>query len=269
MSYKVPIINWETIMNIYPVNSPKNDKNRYCGPAVISILTGMTTGEAARLVRSISNSKLVKGTHTWEVLRALSKCGLSTKRIPVKCEMRTVHRKGSWIQRGGTYIIPKGELTLAGWLKETVKLRTPGRVFLIVAGQHWQIVTGRRYCCGRTREIVSINDERVKRRARVTEVYEIIKDSKVTIPAMARKPKAATRIDPARTKLEALLKKHGIPKGKVVPDGNYKDYVIPPCDHFRLGCSTIHYGWTETYYRIEDAIEHPITVAENDGHWSE
>ena len=29
----------------------KRDKNRYCGPAVISALTGITTAEAARRIR--------------------------------------------------------------------------------------------------------------------------------------------------------------------------------------------------------------------------
>ena len=64
-------------------------------------------------------------------------------------------------------------VTLAGWLKHTVKDRDANRVFLIVAGWHWQLVQGRRYVCGLTGDIVSIRDKRVKRRARVAEVYEL------------------------------------------------------------------------------------------------
>jgi hypothetical protein len=80
------------------------------------------------------------------------------------------------------------------------------------------------------REIVSITDKKVSRRARVTEVYEILlfPGNKITIPAVARKPKTG-RTDPP-CELEAMLKKHGIPKGKIVRDGHIKDYVIPPCD---------------------------------------
>lgn len=39
-------------LQIKPVNhgKVKADKNRYCGPSAISAITGMTTGEAARLI---------------------------------------------------------------------------------------------------------------------------------------------------------------------------------------------------------------------------
>lgn len=258
-------------MNIHPVTHVKGDKNRFCGPAVLSILTGMTSGEGARLVRHISGSKLVKGTETWEILRALNKCGLMTKRIPVPVEMRTVVRKGSWIQRGGTYIMPKGALTLAGWLKQSVPIRTAGRVFLIVAGNHWQIITGRRYCCGQTGEIVSINHDKVKRRARVTEVYEVLSKpgEKIRIPAEARKPKASSKINPSRRELEQFLKANGIPKGKLVRyDSVIRDYVIPPCDHFPLGFSTMHHGWEETFYRVDYCFENPEVLLEDGGHYS-
>jgi hypothetical protein len=249
--------------------------NRYCGPSALSIITGMNTGEAARLIRHISGGALVKGTTTGEILRALTMCGLGTRRHPVPVEERVVERKGSWMRRGGTYIIKKGELTLAAWLKKTVSMRTSGRVFLVVAGtennQHWQVISGRRFCCARTKEIVSITDKKVGRRARVLEVYEVLlfPGNKIKVPAVARKPKTSARTDPARRELEALLKKHGIPKGKIVPDGHIKDYVIPPCDHFEQGCSTIHYDWGETLGRIGCASRIRAIVLENEGHWSE
>lgn len=256
-------------MNIHPVRHDKTDKNQYCGPSAISILTGMSTGEAARLIRHVTGKKQVQGTSTWAIRRSLLMCGLRSQPHYVPTTTKFVERKGSLIRGGGTYVKTSGELTLAQWLKQTVDIRSAGRVFLVVARNHWQVISGRRYCCGQTGKIISVRDKGCKRRARVTEVYEITSASKIVIPPAARKPKAVTRVDPSRRKLEALLKQHGIPKGKVVLDGGYKDYVIPPCDHFRLGCSTIHYDWSETYYRIEDAIAHPITVAENDGHWSE
>jgi len=256
-------------MNIHPVNHAKGDKNQYCGPSAISILTGMSTGEAARLIRHVTGKKQVQGTSTGAIRRSLLMCGLQSRPLFVPTSTRMVQRKASLMRAGGTYMKTSGDLTLAQWLKQTVDIRTAGRVFLVVARNHWQVITGRRYCCGQTGKIISIRDKGCKRRARVTEVYEITQPGKIVIPAAARKPKASATVDPARKELEALLKKHGIPKGKIVPDGHIKDYVIPPCDHFKLGCSTIHYDWGETLYRIECAIEHPITVAENDGHWSE
>ncbi len=139
------------------------DKNRYCGPAVISALTDLTTGEAARLIRKQSGRKAIKGTHTWEVFDALEACSIWGRGINVKPD--------PW----------SGKPTLARWLKESKDIRTPGRVFLIVAGNHWQLVSGRRYTCGRIREIVSIKDKRVKRRARVKRVWELMSDN-VTRP---------------------------------------------------------------------------------------
>ena len=131
------------------------DKNRFCGPSVISALTDLTTGEAARLIRMQTGRKNIMGTHTSEVQRALRACNISMKSRYYPGLNRTTGP------------------TLAGWLKMSKTDRTPGRIFLIVAGWHWQLVSGRRYTCGRIREIVSIKDKRVKRRARVAEVYEL------------------------------------------------------------------------------------------------
>ena len=151
----------------------KADQNRYCGPSAISAITGMTTGEAARLIRLESGQTAVRGTHTSHLLYALSKCNVRHERRSFGLKL---HR------RTGP--------TLAGWLKATVKERTANRVFLIVAGWHWQLIQGRRYVCGIVKEPVSIKSKRIKRRARVAEVYELWCDQKVVIPSQARKPKS-------------------------------------------------------------------------------
>ena len=153
-------------MKIKPVTHISTDRNRYCGPAVISAVTGMNTGEAARLIRSVSGQRAVRGAHTTHVRRAMKLCGIQS--IYQRCT-------------------PK--ITLAAWLRESKTSRTTGRVFLVVAGHHFQLIEGRRYVCGRTRDIVSIKDKQVKRRARVEEVYELVADGKITIPDQARKPK--------------------------------------------------------------------------------
>ena len=127
------------------------DKNRYCGPSVISALTDLTTGEAARLIRKQSGRKTIKGTYTREVRDALRACNIVSFGVKVE------HPKP----------------TLARWLKLSKADRTPERVFLISAGHHWQLVSGRRYTCGRIRDIVSIRDKRVKRRARVRQGWDL------------------------------------------------------------------------------------------------
>ena len=85
--------------------------------------------------------------------------------------------------------------------------RTEGRVFLIAAGHHWQLVSGRRYTCGRIREIVSIKDKQVKRRARVAEVYELTSNNVIRpkdIDVSHRKSKS----NPVYYQVRKLIKKY-------------------------------------------------------------
>ena len=169
-------------MKIKNVNNSTSDVNRYCGPAVISAVTGMTTGEAARLIRHVSGQRKVTGSHTFHVLRALSLCN---------------------IQNVKTTVVTRP--TLAQWLKSSKDVRTSGRVYLIVAGNHFQLVEGRRYVCGRTRDIVSVRSKLVKRRCRVETVHELISEGKIQIPNAARKPVDHAASD--RAKAQRLAKK--------------------------------------------------------------
>jgi len=160
------------------------DKNRYCGPSVISALTDLTTGEAARLIRKQSGRKTIKGTYIREVREALRACNIVSFGVKVE------HPKP----------------TLARWLKLSKADRTPGRVFLIAAGHHWQLVSGRRYTCGRIRDIVSIRDKRVKRRARVSNVWELTSDN-VTRPDIdVSKPKSKS--NPVYYQIRKLVKQY-------------------------------------------------------------
>jgi hypothetical protein len=180
------------------------DKNGYCGPSVISALTKLTTGEAARLIRKQTSRACVMGTSTSEVRQALAACGI----------------------RSAGYEVYK-KPTLVGWLRQSKEDRTPGRVFLIAAGDHWQLVSGRRYTCGRIREIVSIRDKRVKRRARVEEVYELFSDN-VTKPKIdVSQPKDPNSSD--RAKARRIEKQIGAEIDLGVCHREYKDmWVYPP-----------------------------------------
>ena len=179
-------------LKIKSVNQgPRGDRNRYCGPSAISCITGMTTGEAARLIRHVGGRKSVKGSYNWEVRRALEMCGIKSK--PVSFDLNLHRRTGP---------------TLAGWLKATVKERTANRVFLIVAGWHYQLVQGRRIVCGILWDPTSIRGKRVKRRARVSHVWELTAEGKVTIPSEARKPKSGYNSD--RSKAQRLAAQLGI-----------------------------------------------------------
>ncbi len=201
--------NYLVKLKLRPVDHGQ-DRNRYCGPSVISAVTNLTTGEAARLIRIQSGKRSVKGTSTRNVRQALEACNISMiwKPAPV----------------GSRYGKSSG-VTLARWLKLTHGTRAD-RVFLIVAGHHWQLVSGNRYVCGVVGDIVSIKDKKVKRRARVSEVYELISNG-VKMPDMdVSKPKSKT--NPLRYQCQKLIKQY--PQFEMTierenysgePDGNF------------------------------------------------
>ena len=121
-------------LKLRPISNPKGDRNQYCGPAVVSSLTGMGTGEAARLIRAVSRKKAVKGTHDAYLLRALGRCGITVvKRL----------------------VFPGRKLTLAAWLRETTGKRG-GKIMIVSAGHHYQLVSGNRFVCGQVKEIVGL-----------------------------------------------------------------------------------------------------------------
>jgi len=231
-------------LKIKPVNhgAVKADKNRYCGPSVISAITGMTSGEAARLIRHVGGRKSIKGSTTWEVKRSLDLCGIESKRTTF----------------GLTLGRSKG-VTLAGWLKGTVKERTADRVFLIVAGWHWQLVQGRRYVCGIVGDVVSINDKKIKRRARVSEVYELTSMGAITTPSEAIKPKHTT--NSFRGKAQRLAKKMGmeisIERTGYGDNSYWIDYESED-DYVELGIIEGHcsYDWYEVLGKLEEIEEH-------------
>ena len=160
-------------LRINAVSTLVTDRNRYCGPAVISSVTGMNTGEAARLIRSVTKERKVTGVHTHHVLKCMKLCGIEIGSRTWTYSLRSSGKRP----------------TLAGWLKSAKDFRTKGRVFLVVAGNHFQLIEGRRYVCGITKDIVSIKDKSVKRRCRVESVYELKANGNIIIPEIARKPK--------------------------------------------------------------------------------
>ena len=218
------------------------DKNGYCGPSVISAGTDLTTGEAARLIRKQTGRKMVKGSHSSEIKRALEACNIDVRPYRVYDANERLVRLS---RRNGP--------TLAAWLKLSKQDRTSNRVFLLVAGWHWQLVSGRRYTCGRIREIVSIKDKKVKRRARVAEAFELFSDD-VTKPALdVSKPK-----DPnasVRAKAHRFAKEVGVEIIMHRDGFGYKE-VYPPSWLYEKNDpydgEHMVYGWEEVLEMVED-----------------
>ena len=131
-------------LRLSSVKCPKGH-NAWCGPAVISALSGCDTNTAAYHFREVSGRSSIKGTYTHEVRKVLQRMGI------VK---RAVYRDYS-----------KPAPTLAQWLKDHP--RPSGVVYLLDVGSHWALVSGQRWVCSITAEVVSVKDKRTRPRARV------------------------------------------------------------------------------------------------------
>lgn len=154
----------------------KRDKNRYCGPAVISALTGITTAEAARRIREHTGRRQITGTWGDEIKPVFADLGvrMTPARIDERgylmsdllIEMLSVEtqRQHEADQRGSA-------MTFAAWLKATEGERTGDQVFLLTSGRHWVLVQRDSFVCGLTGDVVSVDDPKVKRRARVARFY--------------------------------------------------------------------------------------------------
>jgi hypothetical protein len=245
-------------MKLHPVNHV-SDKNRYCGPAVISAITGMRTGEAARLIRAMTGGTCVMGTHDFELREAFKRCGV---------EMRHIRTP------------PAGDrLTLADWLRQSHQARTAGRVFLLAAGNHWQLISCNRYVCGLTREIVDVKDPRVKRRARVTDVFELIAPGPITVPICAMKPaRRPVEIDRrdsqeevahqmgAVEKLRAWAKERGLTY-HIYTDGGLRYIKWDKCLRWKRGMETLFYDASEALDRAEHCWVNACDI-DCDGYYS-
>ena len=225
--------------HIYDVNRPKGD-NRFCGPAVISALTKMTTGEAAAIIRHSFDRRQVTGTSTYQVRSVLDMCGFKLQ---------------SWST------LAKKQ-TLARWLSETIKLRTTGRVFLVVAGNPWQLVEGRRYVCGIVGEVVSVRHEKVKRRARVTEVYEVVGSFKkptalAEIADKQARRKAELDRDAPHRRTVAQAKREGLVSWDYWDDRTYPPSLLYPGN------------WWPTAEDGEDEITDPYEGDHDSGDWAQ
>ena len=180
-------------MKIHSVNRVKGG-NRWCGPAVISAVTRCTTDDAAKAIRYHSGQRAVMGCYTEDLKRALrSHWGVDSKKV---CGYR--------------FTPPSQRPTLAKWLRDSKDIRTSGRVFLVIAGHHFQLVSGRRYVCSQTTDVVSVRAA-PHRRARVEEVWELTGTPKLTVEGksdLRAKPKPRPQSD--KTIAKRLAAKWGI-----------------------------------------------------------
>lgn len=188
------------------IHDVKVGKNRFCGPAAVSAITGRPVDEVATTFRVACDRRNVMGTSAWEVREVLSHYGLSLRTVPVPQSPR---------------------VTFAKWLRLNKAHRTPGRVFLIAAGHHWLVTSGRRAVCGKTKVIVSVVDY-PHRRAYVSDCYEVEGTVTRRVPEVVAKVEAR-RKEPRLTQIAiAAARKNAAPFEIRIDRADDYWEVIPP-----------------------------------------
>lgn len=161
---------------------PKAKKpNKYCGPAAISSLTGMTTCEAARLVTLVTGKKRVTGVSQPDMAKAMALCEMRLERVDLVQAKKWL--RGNWPGQQ--------HMTIAAWLQYTQAHRRQGDIFLISAAIHWQMVECNQVVCGIIGSPTNLRDKRVKRRARVKGIWKVVSNletNQVLVPAEALAP---------------------------------------------------------------------------------
>lgn len=146
-------------MKLHPIKDGPN-KNTWCGPTAMSIALGITTDEAAATIRRVGRKRKVMGVYTHDLERAIEAHGFKYR----YANFRRPHC-------GDSLCRP----TVAQWLKRRKADRTRGRVFIILAGEHYWVISGRRWMDRPYAKGVptSVTDKRLKKRARVTWAVEV------------------------------------------------------------------------------------------------
>ena len=167
------------------------DANHWCGPSAISAVTPLTSGEAARLIRHQSGKKMVTGTYVCEVREALRACNIELVPLPIMGFFKHdpwKHLRIKKLKKDG-HPLP----TLRAWLEDTKVERSHGGIYLVSAGQHWQLISGDDYVCGKTEKIVPLSSkhESIRFRSIVSYVYKLAStgvcwpDAPVLLPAQS------------------------------------------------------------------------------------
>lgn len=133
------------------LRSVAKGSNRYCGPAALSIITGMDTGRCAKFFRKISGKRAIRGLHHHHMLRGLEILGYEAHACA---------------------ILPKQNLRK--WAEENCMIFEP--LYLLSVGHHYALVQKNRYCCGIVKDPVPLTESPYIRK-RVNRVWIISRKS--------------------------------------------------------------------------------------------
>ena len=129
------------------INAPKQVGNKFCGPSVVSALTGCETREAAQLIRIRNGARQVRGSSTGEIRYALQHFG-------VNMQERFLFRDAR--------------------VRDAMKL--PGFYIAAITTAdgtgHWVAFGEGKYTCGMVGKVLKAGDERIPESAKLAELHE-------------------------------------------------------------------------------------------------
>lgn len=92
-------------MNLYhALPTAAEPHNKYCGPAAIAAVTGISTGKAAKMIREHSDRRMITGTSLSEMCAILAQNDLRANVTPLVKPQPTLNQ---WLKRAY-----KGELCI-------------------------------------------------------------------------------------------------------------------------------------------------------------
>lgn len=242
-------------MNLRPVN---NTGNGYCGPAAVSIITGLGTAEAASLMRAHSGATFIKSASYGEVFAAFRALGCVVE------EATDLLPAGHWARNR------KDQLTFLQWIRSTRGKR--GNDMLLVAdSSHYRVVRGTAYNCSMTKEPVHVADA-PRQRSRIERVWRVrkvgpVQPSVTAVTTVKKATDAQRAAQKARARAKALIALHPQIEAEVErSDGEFRIWVTCPfleneaCDPLGVLPGDIYEGdhivdgWVEALERVEGYV---------------
>tara|TARA_R100000458_G_C8218551_1_gene203669 strand:+ start:127 stop:969 length:843 start_codon:yes stop_codon:yes gene_type:complete len=164
---------------------PHRGKNRWCGPGAIAILTGVTTDDASRMIRAITGKRSCTGTPTTVLREVLRQCGIES--------------------HPHNYLDTQKRPTLNQWVEQG---NSQGGTYLVVAGNHFQILTGDLFVDNQVKEPTAFEDLKKGKRRRVEATYRLHCPDGVKVPThINRKLVCGEKLKLERNKVSTVRRK--------------------------------------------------------------
>ena len=233
---------------------PCKGTNRWCGPGALAILTGVSTDDASRMIRCITGKRSATSTHTHVLRKVLGKCGIDTHRVME------------------TFAPTNERMTLNQWVKGG---GAKGGTFLVIAGNHFQIVTNDLFVDNQVKTLTAFEDLTKGKRRRVEEVFRLSSPQGVKIPThINRKTFSAVVIARARNKGASIRRRAQALAKKLTVDIDTTDWRsleqlwISVGDEFEAkygdpwesGDGHCRFDWDEVLGSLEEEQERRLTL---------